>query len=419
MKAHYSALAVRVFTIIPLLFLLFSATTVLGQTQCVTRHWIPMLTTPAPAGRQKGAMAYDVKRGQTVLFGGNDVITDFGTNRTYGDTWEFDGGAWQRHFPAHYPSPRAGHTLTYDAGRGVTVLFGGRGSDGYSNEIWEWDGNDWSQVTVSGASPEGRTFHGMAYDSTRGVHVMYGGFRPTGVLGDTWEYDGAARTWTSRTPPDPGPGPRFWFQLAFDAARNQTLLFGGAQSDTIQLGDTWIWDGQAGVWTQRSPPVQPSARQLYTLTYDNFRELVLLQCGSRVDHGSTLVDGESWEWDGSTWHDLTPNYFLCCPRSGEGMTYDSRLQQMVLFGGAGARDDDGTVWVLRTAWNGPSWFVDWRNSGSKDGSAAHPYQTLHQASAAASDCTLLSIEAGDYLEGTLTLNKSMRLETHDGPVRIH
>lgn len=362
-------------------------------------------------------MAYDSARGRTVLFGGKDVITFSGTNEVYGDTWEFDGATWQQTFPAHSPSARSGHTMTYDAGRGVTLLFGGLGRGGASKEVWEWNGSDWSLVTTMGASPGPRVGHGMAYDSARGVHVMYGGDSSSGALGDTWEYDGAGLTWTLRTPLATGPGARFWFQLAFDAARNRTLLFGGTPDATVQLADTWVWDGQAGVWTQLNPPAHPSERQFYTLSYDSIRELVVLQCGARVIGNSTSIDRETWEWDGNTWHDLTSAYSYCCPRKGAGMVYDSLLQQTVLFGGDGF--DRQATWTLKVAWNGHSLYVDWQNSGTQDGSFNHPFQTVRQASDAASDCSILSIQAGDYFEGALILNKPLRLQVRNGQVQIH
>jgi len=423
MEASHPASAISLSKVTTFLLFVFFAEIVRSQAQCLeTLHWIRLDLVPAPIGRQKHAMAYDAARGQMVLFGGSDVVTFRGTNEIYGDTWEFNGASWQQRFPAHSPSARFGHTMTYDARRGVTVLFGGRGDGnsaggGASDEVWEWNGGDWSRITVTSGLPEARAYHGMAYDSARGVHIMYGGSVGTSLLGDTWEYDGAARTWTLRAPPNAGPGPRIWFQLAFDAARTNTLLFGGTQDGTVQLGDTWTWNGTAAVWTQHYPPDHPRERQLYAMAYDSVREVALLQCGAMVQGGSTLIDSHSWEWNGSTWTNLTSAYDFCCPRSGAGMVYDSHVQQMALFGGYGAFPE--AVWALRSAWDGSYAYVDWQNSGTQDGSAAQPYRTLRQAVDAVPDCWFLSVQAGDYPEGALTINRPIKLEARNGPVQIH
>lgn len=405
------------------LLLLFLAEAARSQEQCPeTRQWTQLGLVPAPVGRQKHTMAYDSARAQTVLFGGSDVMTIRGTNELYGDTWEFSDNSWQQKFPASSPSARFGHTMTYDTVRGVTVLFGGRGDGsepgkGANDEVWEWNGSDWSRITIVGASPVARAYHGMAYDSARGVHVLYGGTTGAELLSDTWEYDGAERTWTLRPPEGAGPGPRIWFHLAFDAARNKTLLFGGASDSTVQFDDTWTWNGQAGVWTQLNPPAHPGKRQLYGVAYDSQREVVFLQCGSRVEGGSTFTMAEGWEWNGVTWIDQSETYDYCCPRTGAGMVYDSRRQQMVLFGGDGGLEQ--AVWVLRTSWDGSYSYVDWQNAGTQNGTAAKPFQTLRQAATAASPCSFISILTGDYPEGAITLNKPLRLEARNGSVRIH
>jgi hypothetical protein len=57
------------------------------------------------------------------------------------------------------------------------------------------------------------------------------------VQGDTWEWDGAA--WQQLTFSTPGPPGVFGPQMAYDAARDQVVLFGGSTSsgDSAQ---TWV-----------------------------------------------------------------------------------------------------------------------------------------------------------------------------------
>src|SRR6266702_8608981 len=57
--------------------------------------------------------------------------------------------------------------------------------------------------------------------------------------------------------------------MAYDAARNVVLLFGGGG-----LNDTWIWDGT--LWTQLNPPQIPPPRTSACMTYDSQHHTILL-----------------------------------------------------------------------------------------------------------------------------------------------
>ncbi len=154
-----------------------------------TLDWV-VQTTDATAGeRYYHGAAFDSHRNRLVVFGGSD-------NSGYlADTWELDGVSWSETTPATSPSPRVLATLSYDATRQVTVLFGGgyNPGGGYTNysDTWEYDGSTWTQITTTN-TPPGRRGHSMVYDSDRGVTVLFGGFN-TAPLNDTWEYDGT--TW--------------------------------------------------------------------------------------------------------------------------------------------------------------------------------------------------------------------------------
>src|SRR5262245_45348724 len=75
--------------------------------------WVSRSSTLKPPARQRQAIAYDLARGRTVLFGGLDV-----TLSPLGDTWEWDGAQWTALSPASSPSARYGHAMAYDASSG-------------------------------------------------------------------------------------------------------------------------------------------------------------------------------------------------------------------------------------------------------------------------------------------------------------
>ena len=85
-------------------------------------------------------MVYDIKRGRTIVFGGD------GDTGVLGDTWSYDGTTWRK-LADTGPAPRAMGYIAYDAKRDRIVLFGGRKSypDGDLNDTWEWDGAMWKR----------------------------------------------------------------------------------------------------------------------------------------------------------------------------------------------------------------------------------------------------------------------------------
>jgi hypothetical protein len=79
-----------------------------------------------PKPRTFPAMAYDSARGEVVLFGGSPVLFGDGTTAPtmLDDTWVLRGDEWVRVFGAG-PGPRAEAAVAYDSRRGRTVMFGG------------------------------------------------------------------------------------------------------------------------------------------------------------------------------------------------------------------------------------------------------------------------------------------------------
>jgi hypothetical protein len=129
-------------------------------------------------------MAYDSARGKTVMFGGWDTFY-------LNDTWEYDGVDWVQIMTANAPGLGGGRNMVYDSARGRVVMFGGfnfLSSPLFSDETWEYDGVDWTQMTTTTTPPE-RSVQAMTYDSTRQKVVMFGGNNTApGFLSDTWDY---------------------------------------------------------------------------------------------------------------------------------------------------------------------------------------------------------------------------------------
>jgi hypothetical protein len=197
--------------------------------------WNEVTPAASPSPRWGHAMTFDAARQRVVLFGG---IVGSGGSAFTNQTWEWDGATWFQRSSSQSPPARVEHAIAYDIVRQRTVLYGGYAGSNQEQDTWEWDGVDWVQrAATTPAIPNGRRRHTMAYDSVRQRVILFGG-SSSGQQDDTVEWDGAA--WTVQAPATSPPA-RENHSMAFDSTRQRMVLFGGFTT----ISDTWT-RGQFG-----------------------------------------------------------------------------------------------------------------------------------------------------------------------------
>ncbi len=240
----------------------------------------------------------------------------------------FDSGSTGADGPLTFreiPGGRNQHALAYDPIRQEVVLFGGYNGSSLG-DTWVWRGGDWIRLLPVNSPPDRWNFQ-MVWDGARGEIVLFGGTRSTGRLNDTWTWNGT--NWTQKTPPS-SPSPREGAAIAYDAARQRVVLFGGSGGGQ----ETWLWDGTT--WAQSTPVNRPPSTASSRMAYDAARQ----ECVLFGNYGQT------WIWNGTDWSqrgslDTPPahNY--------EALAYDPVRQLVVLFSGSNRSD----MWT----WNGVNW----------------------------------------------------------------
>lgn len=166
------------------------------------------------------------------------------------------------------PSGRFNATLE-DLRDGRLLLFGGRNAAGvWLADTWIFDvaSSTWTQLAPDMAPPA-RNAHGMALVAA-GTVVLFGGTSSMGggPLGDTWIFDVAAEQWSQFGPPT-SPPPRFQHGMVA-IGDSRILMHGGRTAAGGELGDTWIFDGAAGTWTNAAPAGAPTTDSAFALAFD-------------------------------------------------------------------------------------------------------------------------------------------------------
>ena len=216
-------------------------------------------------------------------------------------------------------------------------------------DTWTWDGEAWTQVADTG--PEARSGHAMAYDSARQRTVLFGGRAGAGPLGDTWEWDGGE--WTQVQ--DVGPSARRGQAMAFRRARRREWSCSAGPEKRNRPGmDTWAWDGAS--WSQvadTGPIERVAAGMVFAASIVLFGGINSID--PMLSPADRVIYGDSWRWDGSAWtkvQDIGP-----APRWGHGMAFRSEAGQILLFGGltvfAPAQDVLLMPGVLGDTWEHP------------------------------------------------------------------
>lgn len=333
------------------------------------------------------ALAYDSQREVSVLFGGGGTTNCDGFNEpsnTCRTVWEYDGTSWLMRWPLNGetdPTPRSQHSLAYwpncnlGPGIGCTVLFGNEmrssfcGNDPNCEFTWGWNGTTW--IDLAPSSPFQPSRRGLAAMASSGTDVyLFGGGRyesappcdaselTTQTPPDTiclnnefWKlsYNAPNYEWQRLFPGggDPWPDHRAGHRMAYDANRNELVLFGGcnemqnyecATNLTPGFNDTWVWDVANGGWSLKTfapgTPI-PSPRANHSMSYDDSRGRIILFGG---DPGTGGANNQTWEWDGSVWTQVFTVGPTPPPRRNHDSDFDSARKKLVLVGGSSPKE---------------------------------------------------------------------------------
>ena len=244
-------------------------------------------------GRKLSAIAYDAGRRITILFGGINAARE-----TFGDTWALQAASgrdeWVELRPSTPPPPRASAAMGFDVESDRIVMFGGAVCPTSDCDVladtWEWNGVDWA-LAHPAHQPPARGHAAFAYDPIHQELVMFGGATPA-VLGDTWTWDGA--DWTERHPAT-SPSARGDAAMAWDASRRRLVLFGGTSATSFANDDVWEWDGTT--WT-RAAVVDSPIRTQHAMASANGAGLVSFGGATAPGQPTSEVDALRWEGSG-------------------------------------------------------------------------------------------------------------------------
>ena len=346
-----------------------------------------------PNPQQQLDIAYDRHRHRLVVLDWSD-----------GDIWEWDHLSWIKAFNFYdsgcvrgveCPQRRSMYGFVFDHSRNRAVLFGGRRSsntkceeggndDDERNECaftWEWNGQSAEWVLADGnrytdgvTGPSARNYHAMTYSGHEQVTFLFGGYYPSkhcyekagDYCGFLWAWDG--QRWTLKDDTyyadgTTGPAARRSPSMAYDENRQRLVLFGGYGKDDCYegagkyCGATWEWDGAN--WHLSSHAFLhgingPMPRKDAIMTYDEARGKVVLFAGEANGDCHEGSSGDAkycnlvWEWNGTAW--VISNGVIYeqnsddgpAGRAQAGADYDSMSQRVLLFGGTGNCNEDGS-----------------------------------------------------------------------------
>jgi hypothetical protein len=218
--------------------------------------WSRVPTSHAPSPRGFFEFTY-LSAGYALLYGGGTGNVPAGSGsawRIQTDTWEYSAGAWTNVTAAvsGAPAPTIDAAMAYDPVAGLALRVGGS-STGHPNGACtpidnETTFNAGSWTPVSGGSSPVPALAGesMVWDNRTAALFLFGGTVPGGGacpgINETWEWSNG--TWTNQTGyGNASPSGRSESTLAYDAADDQVVLFGGVSTTQGYIGDTWVWVG--------------------------------------------------------------------------------------------------------------------------------------------------------------------------------
>jgi hypothetical protein len=186
--------------------------------------------------------------------------------------------------------------LAYDAKHRQVVLVNNPG------QIWLWANRTWSMAHPAAVSSPKGCCGAAAWDPELGRVLLFEAVPPGDAqpLTFTYAWDGAS--WTQLESVAEYQPPVGAYSMAYDAGRQQMVLLAsvGTQSGALEI-ETWIYQG--GRWRRRSNLDSAAFSVISAVGFDARAHTLLALSGDSTGTGT-----QTWRWDGSAWHRLTPSH---------------------------------------------------------------------------------------------------------------
>jgi hypothetical protein len=259
------------------------------------------------------ALGYDETNEQIVMFGGK------WSNTYYPETWVTSDPSlgWTKVNTNTFVSGRINAAMAWDYENSQLVLFGGYRADGtILDDMWTWDGSDWTQVAVDTPSP--RYFHSFISDPvSKKMWIVGGKGASNEELEDVWEWDGTEWSDLGNTGIDLPINYHQYQRAIFQPSDSSIIMYSEYHRNTYRFKD--------GAWSEIATSTSPDAGWGYTFTYNPVT-------GSGILVGGTQDLRRTWEFKNNDWIELTsttnPTY-----RYDGSAVFDIKNQQVVVANG--------------------------------------------------------------------------------------
>ncbi len=223
------------------------------------------VSNPPPERRKHTAVVYNDK--MVILYGE-------GETGPLNDIWEYSPSAnsWRQVPPplGNVPAARLEHAAVPLAGQ--YFLIGGKDPDGKPlDDLWSYEprANAWAKSSAS--CPKALYGHKAVAVSTTKIYVL-GGTDGQTCSQDIFCYDTLAKQWTAVTPAGSEIPPARAYHVAGYNETDKKIIISGGKNGTLQLDDTWEFDLQTQMWTQKAKG--PSLSESAAVTYDDGKVFV-------------------------------------------------------------------------------------------------------------------------------------------------
>lgn len=346
-----------------LFFALFSPAQGAAQT------WLQSTATGGPTPRAGQAAAMDPNTREMFVVGGlASPNGQTGSAADVNDAWllQMDSNQWSP-LPSLPAAARDSASVIYDPATTNLTVFGGKSlpvscyNDAYI--LFGATGSSPTWVPVPGTGPAARGGASAVYDRVSNEMIVFGGRCNATLYNDVWVLenangDGGVPTWRQLTTSGTPPSARAFHSAAYDWNTNTMIVFGGRDSSSADLNDTWVLSNANGVggtpaWTQLSPyGALPPARETQTAVYDPKLDRLMIMGGASngpVVSDAWVLYNANGMGAAPTWVPLTFNTPAPEARGGATAVYDDNTGNVTLFGGqpnVGLLND---LWTLQNA----------------------------------------------------------------------